>query len=224
MSAFVITQVGTANTNTVNATTTFTATLSSGFVPGDVGYVALGVGSSAGPTTPTNWTLVDSNTSSSFNWCGLYRKILVSGEADPSFASSAGSKVWGEFILRNVDNLNPEDGHTSNANISSTSTPVCDTITTTVLGDMLICVYCNRFGRTGTPPAGATEIIDNANSSLSSIQVNLETLIATGTTGSRTETLSAAGGNEVGITCGARLVVLPQSLIRLQAVNRAAVI
>jgi VCBS repeat-containing protein len=163
--------------------------------------------------TPAGWTLIrrTDNTNLNTNSVATYYKIAVAGEAASYTWTLGGAPIGaagGIVAFTNVSSCAPVDIQTS-ALTASALTHAAPTVTTTQAGDMLLTTHSFSSSSTWLPPAGMTEVVDEAsevvpNTAGVGLEMNYVLLGAAGATGAKTATASNDADAGIGSTIALR--------------------
>lgn len=211
-----ITQVGTATSADSGGSGVSSLTLAfpTGWAANDVAYAVVGNANSNATghaVSSETWDNISGDVSAggSTNLVVL-RRVLQSGDdTTPTVAWSGGSSrsVGGIVALRGVDTSDPEDDVQSGTFTDTSSSIVAPAVNAVLLNDLVISAFLNSSSRTGTPPGSQDELFDIASgSNTPHLQFNIDkaVLSATGSSGTRTETLSGTSNQRIGISVAVR--------------------
>lgn len=156
-------------------------------------------------TAPAGWTLIRETIQASGTSSKQATYYKAAGGSEPSsyswtFGSSTGS-AGGIATFYNINTSNPVNVENGQATASSLShaTP---SVTTTVANTMVVATHSFTSSATWTPPAGMTEVVDRASTSVPntngiSIEISYAAKAASGATGTKTATASSNAKNGV---------------------------
>jgi len=179
--------------------------LPSGWQPGDVVQLALELTSATQPTISSGWDLIYSDPSNAVSgnsphlW--LYRRVMQSGDSVPTCSGPSSTGVWIMTAWMGVDNDAPEIPGASVYNGTSASSIVLPTTGSYAPADdsLMVAYFTYNNFVDATPPAEQTEGLEQGTAPR--LVLNYESFTSEGNlTSDRTETLSGAGGRQVGLS------------------------
>ena len=155
---------------------------------------------SATIATPTGWTLVRTDVNGSTMRVSTYRRFAASSEPVSyafTFSKSTTASTAGIAVYSGVDATNPINAHAGQVNTRSTTQVVAPAVTTTTGGTLLTGIFGSASLVTTTPPAGMTERYDVSSNGSSKVAEERadQQLVAAGSTGTRTATISKAASS-----------------------------
>lgn len=217
-----ITQVGSATSADSGGSGVGSLALSfpTGIAVDDVIYTAIGNSNSNATghgVSGVTWDNItgDLSAGGSSNLVVLRRVLqssdISAGGATFSWTGGNSRAVGGVLALRGVDISDPEDDVQSGTFTDTSSSIVAPAVTAVVLGDLVISVFLNTGSRTGTPPGTQDELLELASgNNTPHLQFNIDkaVLSATGSSGTRTETLSGTSNQRIGTSIAVRPAVV----------------
>lgn len=171
----------------------------SGIAAGDL-LVLHVVTNGGGATDPSGWTIIYDEATLANPKGGLWIKVATGSESGTlTFTTSSTTGAAQMFRYTGVDTTTPLDGTpTSVVNSATTNTVVTPSITTTTANTMLVYACGANSGTTTVSSATGTERVDHGSLGGTGARAGAlydEAVAASGATGTRTQTLSAARAN-----------------------------
>src|SRR5579862_5213465 len=124
------------SSNWSSVSTSFTATLPTGWSAGDVVVVAFAIANQATLTPPSGWTLAKSQQyNSTAETLYVYYRVMQAGDSNPSWSWTGGAAgTWCTIGYSGVNTSTVLDGTPSGKSNTSSTTLTSTGITTTVTG------------------------------------------------------------------------------------------
>jgi hypothetical protein len=207
---------GTGNVTTVSSTTGASATANkpANLVDGQAMVAFVYFRNSGGTITPpSGWNLLATVNTVDETFAAYVKPVPTasaeSGASNYTWSTSAGSGrvLGGIFLVNGADLSSFQNAYGAQAVHTGTSSIVLPAVTTTAANKTLFAFAISNNTTTGsptsfTPPAGMTTVfqvtVDNGTSATSTLWVGQEVVAASGSTGTRTVTMSPTAGNSGG--------------------------
>jgi hypothetical protein len=202
---------GTATSSTSSAATSRSVTKPTGTVQGDVLVAVVTHDGAADAVTASGWTLLQYASGSNIN-AGIYYKVAGASEPASYTFSTVNSHAIGASIVayNNVSTTAPVDAFTLQVNAAGANMAAPAAWSTSSQGRILFVGGVSNSSSI-TPASGMTELIDTGSTGIR-VYMAEEAMIANGSTGTKTATISSASFASI-----AALVVLRPSYSAMTA-------